>query len=450
MPYEGEFAKYKSVRRIVESERIKNLLSKCEIRLPIDGHNKEDFSSLITKLKPSDRSPKWIIAVDGSKQEIPIRNGFPGAEVAYITVASVMLNVEKMKELDAVRPVDPKEFRKIEQADSIDCAFPSSNVILKGEVSAKSSLRSALFETLSSARMADDGETLLNTFEALLEFRTNINQSCPFDDCKEKNQQCKIEKGKRNCSCDLKRMLYSTDVLRIHEGMNPAGSNGAMFEEVLQVIERLWIVHILRTIEQKGWMSCLKRIAFFLDGPLAVFGHPAWLSEAIYKELCRINQIAKKINDEDILFVGIEKSGFFLEHFEDLDCFPDGRKNKISNQSTILLTDDYIKKNIIFSDSDKFYGQQTYFGRKFFYKNKSGALIVATLPFLDEKHKDLSIATDSQFPRIEDALNLLDELASSRYPNALIPIISAHAEAAIPMNLGTKILERLARGLLDG
>ncbi len=85
----------------------------------------------------------------------------------------------------------------------------------------------------------------------------------------------------------------------------------------------------------------------------------------------------------------------------------------------------------------------------FFYKTKSGALIVASLPFYCEVDKDLNVATPDRFPRLSDALNLLDELASTRYPNALIPIISAHAEAAIPMNLGSRILEKLARELVD-
>jgi hypothetical protein len=46
-----------------------------------------------------------------------------------------------------------------------------------------------------------------------------------------------------------------------------------------------------------------------------------------------------------------------------------------------LPTDDYIKQRVIFSDSAKRYGTDTYFGRKFFYKTQSGARIVANVPF---------------------------------------------------------------------
>jgi hypothetical protein len=36
-------------------------------------------------------------------------------------------------------------------------------------------------------------------------------------------------------------------------------------------------------------------------------------------------------------------------------------------------------------------------------------------------------------------------LVSSRYPNSVSPLISAHAEAAIPLNLWTRIFEDIAR-----
>jgi hypothetical protein len=45
-------------------------------------------------------------------------------------------------------------------------------------------------------------------------------------------------------------------------------------------------------------------------------------------------------------------------------------------------------------------------------------------------------------------MQLLDKLVSARYRNSLMPIISAHAEAAIPLTLGKNVLEKLARKLM--
>jgi len=221
-----------------------------------------------------------------------------------------------------------------------------------------------------------------------------------------------------------------------------------MFAEIMQVYERVWIVHILRTLEAKGWLSSLGRVAFVLDGPLALFGHPAWVSQAISKELMRLNgAVRDATGGRDILLLGIEKTGMFVDHFTALDLDAKTNTARFANQSVLLLTDEYIHKNVIFSKG-KEYGKDTYFGRKLFYKTKSGARLVATLPYLEDDHRDLSRADASQFPRLADAMSLMDQVVSSRYPNALMPLVSAHAEAAIPLHLGRKVLEELAKTLM--
>lgn len=73
---------------------------------------------------------------------------------------------------------------------------------------------------------------------------------------------------------------------------------------------------------------------------------------------------------------------------------------------------------------------------------------MATLPFLEDDHRDLTRAEPNQYPRLYDAVGLLDQVISSRFPNALVPLISANAEAAIPLSLGNKVLESLAKELI--
>jgi hypothetical protein len=397
--------------------------------------------------------PHYVVAVDGSYAPVTIRNGFPGAEAAYVTVASVLLDIAKTQHLDRHRPVDPREFRTTEQAESIDSALPGCNVVYEGDRCASDSLRRAVYRVFESVRMSADGESLLDTYEALLAYKppAATEQKCPYDDCASPDLAYLRGRGEYKCPCRHARPLYATDALRFHEGMQPAGTNGAMFAEIMQVWERVWILHILRTLEAKTWLSSLRRLAIVLDGPLAVFGHPAWLSQAIHQELCRLNGVVRRATGgQDLLLVGVEKGGVFAEHFDQLDQADENGTGTFPRQAAALITDDYIKKNIIFSDSPKPYGQDTYFGRKFFYKTASGARIVALLPFLAEDHRNVERAEPSQYPRLPDAMNLLDHLISSRYANALSPLIAAHAEAAIPLNLGKKVLEDLARKLMGG
>lgn len=450
MPYEGEFAHYKPLHRLVGSERVRKLLGSYRVREHLNVLESPQALEL-ADVRPSDWIPSWVVAIDGSHAEVAIRNGFPGAEASYVTVASILLNVAKRIELDRHRPVDPQEFRDTEQAESIDCALPGCNVVMQGEPSATASFRKSVFEVFRSVRMAPDGESLLDTYEVLLKYKPPAarEQRCPYEDCPIEGGEYRRGQGKYACNCSHARPLYSSDALRIHEGMQPAGTNGAMFAEIMQVWERVWVVHILRTLEGKRWLSTLRRLAIVLDGPLAVFGHPAWLSQAIRQELSRLNAVAKQsTKGQDILLVGVEKSGRFVEHLTQLDRDENGSVGRYPFQSAALITDSYIKQNIVFSESSKPYGEDTYFGRKLFYKTMSGALIVATLPFFADEHGDTTRAHTSQYPRIADAMSLLDRLFSSRYPNALAPLVSAHAEAAIPLHLGNRVLERLARELM--
>ncbi len=113
-----------------------------------------------------------------------------------------------------------------------------------------------------------------------------------------------------------------------------------------------------------------------------------------------------------------------------------------------MPTDSYIKQRVIFSDSIKRYGADTYFGRKFFYKTKSGAHIVASIPFLTPEQDSLLNDDPSLYPRFGTVCALLDKLVTSRFPNALSPIVSAHAHASIPLHLGQKVLKQLAQALM--
>ena len=452
MPYEGEYAKYRPIRRLVENEHVKNLLKRSRVQNIKSGESRLHRVSL-SDISPSKWQPDWVLAIDGSYQEESIEDGYPGAEIGYIAIAAVLMNVAKIKELDLRRPVSPKSFRETENVESIDSVFPGCNIVIDSETSAKHSLRKALFEIFDTNRLFSDGESLLDTYEALLQFKPlDPKPDCPYadeDDCMANDKKYLSRKGKYSCQCSHEYKLYSTDALRIHEGMVPDSVNGAMFAEIMQVLERIVVIHILRWFEQNELLWILRNMAIVLDGPLAVFGHPAWLHLAILRELNRINTKAKQLTvGQDLLLIGVEKSGTFATHFERIDRDETGIPGKFPTQAIGLLTDDYIKKNIIFSESTKPYGLDTYFGRKFFYKTASGARLVASVPFLDESHRDTTRAKPEQFPRLADALGLLDQLVSSRYQNSLSPLISAHAEAAIPMNLGARVLEKMAKELI--
>lgn len=391
-----------------------------------------------------------IAFIDGSPLAAKAENGFPGAEFGYITIASVLIDLKLVKELEQNDFINPKKFRETEKASTIESVFPGCNIILDTEQNAKASLRRVLFEELKSNVIFSDGETLLDTYEHLFRIKReqfperNLPKS-PIDGV---DADMTYDYGEYVCP-HTGEALFSTDALRLHELMNPSGSNGEMFGQIMATLEKLWLIHILRAFEKKGWLATLRRVAFFMDGPLAVFSTASWLAKVIEFELRRLNDLQKQINGQDLMIIGIEKSGTFFNHFLEIDITKDGVTDKFPKQSALLLADGYIKSNIIFSESIKQYGQDTYFGRKFFYKAASGQKIVPVIACFNDYQRDLRTANPDQFVRLADVMNLLDQMVSSRYPNSVTPLISAHAEAAIPLSLGKRIFEDIAREIRE-
>lgn len=446
MPYEGEFATYRPLHRISECQRVKSLLARSKL---LDVAGPAHALCPVEAPPQVPTLPRFILAIDGSYAEVDVKNGYPGAKVGYCTAAIVLLDLDLVGRLDAERPVDPVEFRKTEQAASVDTALPGSNVVTRRQNSAQASFREELYDLFIDIVVDEDDRTnLLSTYEALLALKpTAKTQSCPYRESYGCTAEFVVGPGCTACpSCG--RPVYSTDALRIHERFRDIGTNGEVFGLVMQVIERLFLVHFLRCFERRNLLPRLTSLAFFIDGPLAVFGPPAWLSAAISKELKRLNQKVQANAGQDLLMLGIEKTGAFVQHFEEIDETETPGQKLFSARQYLLLTDEYIKERILYSDSDKRYGEDTYFGRKFLYKTQSEARIVATIPFLTDAQDTLDSDDISLYPQFGTICTLLDRVVSSRYANAVSPLVAANAQAAIPLQLGSKVLTQLARALL--
>ena len=137
MPYEGEFASYHPLQRLVESPAVQALLRRQRIRQRPSSARPRLRSVTPADVTPSRWIPDWVLAIDGSHQPVTVENGFPGAEVGYVTVAAVLLDMAKVRQLDIQRPADPREFRTTQHTESIDGALPGCNVVIDDHLSAK-------------------------------------------------------------------------------------------------------------------------------------------------------------------------------------------------------------------------------------------------------------------------------------------------------------------------
>ena len=447
---------YEPLRRILSSDRIKEIQNRVKIKHESEEMRWDEQSIAFSQLEQSNWKPKLLVAIDGDKSISKIETGFPGSEIGYITVSTVLIMLEKMRDLENEEFINPKEFRKTEQPSSIDCVFLGCNTVLDGESSAKSSMRRMLFEEMQKQSLFEDEESLLDTYEALLKIKREQENKgrapkCPHDNC---DSDLNEEYGEYICdTCGGK--LFSTDALRLHELMNPMGGNGEMFGQIKETLKKLQLIHLLRSLEKKAdekenTLLLFRDIAFFIEGSLTVFSTSSWLAKCFRVELCRINQKVKEVCKQDLVILGIEKSGNFVSHFSDIDTKKDGGEDNFPKQSVFLPDNTYICKNIVLNDDPDFvYLKDTAFGRKFFYKTKAGYRVVPSIATYDNYQANVNTAFPAQFPRLSDCLSLLDRLVSSRYQNTAMPLASAHAEAAIPLNLGRRIFDDIARAIRE-
>ena len=116
MSFEKEFASYEPLRRIVENQRINTRLQELHLKEISPSVNTISLNNLVPKdsLSQNGQQPDLVLAIDGSYQAAPVKNGFPCAECGYVTVASVLLDLKLAKELERNEFIDPKKFRETE------------------------------------------------------------------------------------------------------------------------------------------------------------------------------------------------------------------------------------------------------------------------------------------------------------------------------------------------
>jgi hypothetical protein len=109
MPFENEFVAYEPLRRILENEKVIELQNRMKWRDPDDPSNIADSFLESRPLSLENSIPDMILTIDGSYQNVPVKNGYPGAEIGYITVASVLMLMRDVKRLAKYEFIDPKK-----------------------------------------------------------------------------------------------------------------------------------------------------------------------------------------------------------------------------------------------------------------------------------------------------------------------------------------------------
>lgn len=312
------------------------------------------------------------------------------AEASLIKVAVIRVDLSMLTALPEDEIPSPRIFYDMERASTFDLVMPGANVVRENvpNDTPKAFFRETAFDAFD-ARLDDKHETLLETVRAIVggPHRPRTPAACPVEGCEER---LRAGTGTYLCGCPRTATLYETDSFRFAERFSEVSSNGEAHGEVRHVIEVVSLMNMLRYFaKDRATIGYLRDAVLILDGPLALFGHPAWLTPYVHAELKRVNNLCRA-EGFDMAVFRYEKSGAFVDHFERLDMCPEsGPRGRYPNGTAFAPDAAYINRNIALRPADaKPHGTDTYFSRKLFYKTSSGGHAIVTTAMINEASED--------------------------------------------------------------
>lgn len=225
--------------------------------------------------------------------------------------------------------------------------------------------------------------------------------------------------------------LFLTDIFRLHEIIDEDLGASGIIGYLRNLIEHFILINTIRGLYKRKKNS-LPEVLFIKDGPLGFFGQTANMHEPM-REL--INFLQKELN---IYLVGVEKSGPFVEHAQEI-------KDKLKTGQAYLLSNKHIYKYIKPGDpyNNEAYGRTSYYGSKIIFKSRDERIYVVTIPTADsnvvlDPHKD-------DFKNIDTILKYIEKLKSDMYDNSLLPIALANKLVSLSDHPSSVLLEKFAK-----
>lgn len=463
MPYENEFARKTSHVDFVKNPEVLAFLDSCEyLTVPSD----EEAQQMAAFFQPPPRDdsrplPELALAIDGSPYESSRDERLPSTKIGYLKVGAILFSLQNFNTLRNGRFVDPFRVSTLQDNNTtLSFVLPSANVLLKGKKNVRDSFRAVLdaqFMGLSTRFEERNHHTSLrSTLFHLAHRRPGVLgtadpfhlkiHACPT--CDKGPVEVEDKQDVQYCPfCGAE--VYPTDCLRLWEEVNDFQSNYTALSRLMTVLEHLLPIHYIRFVADRA-LFALTRIAFFMDGPLAIFGTSAWLHRSIMIYLQEINAKLLRQRQLPLLIVGLQKTGQVVDHVNLIDRF-------LPVDRLFCIDDDYRYKYILASrdPAANGFGFETYYGQDFIFKTRSGRTFVFALPYpyaakdtvgFDFVHEKVDWR---HYPTLPVAVRLIEHLESDLYRNAVVPIALAHRFTAISLQPGGRVLDLLTkRGLV--
>ena len=401
----------------------------------------------------------FVLAVDGSTYESSIDDRLPSTKIGFIKVSAVLIDLMQYGNLRTDGFVDPFRVAALQNNNSaLTFSIPSANIRWADHATVRESFRAVLDRQFQAEATRFDPQDPMSSLRSTLfhlasrrpgEMGTSNHHTLKIHKCpgcgrgpievndKDEHQFCD--------ACGLR--VYPTDCLRIWEEISEYQSNQTAMTRLMLVLEHLIPFHYIRFFSERA-LGQLSGVAFFIDGPLAMFGNPAWLHGTFMTYLAEINRRLQRRGFDPITMIGLQKTGQIVDHVALIERF-------VPNNRLFAIDDDYRYQYILAGrePAHNGFGSETYYGQDFIYKTPTGSTFVIGLPypwpsksgsdFVNEKvHMDV-------YPRLGQSIELINNLESDLYRNAVVPIALAHKYTAISLQPGGRVLDILMRRNVD-
>lgn len=448
---------------IVENPDVQSFLKSCNfMKEPTGRELDEVVRHFVSVPKCTANLPQNIISIDGSNYEASVREELPFTRVGFVKISNLLIKRSQFKKLSKGGFVDPFEVADLSKDNtSLTFSLPSSNLRYKGEESVRDGFRRALDEALYNCRFddADPTTSLRTTLFCLAALRNENKTPTTFDklrlykcpSCGQKDLELWDIPEVQHCP-HCGKVIYPSDCLRIWEDIGASGSNQSALTRFTNSIMHMLIVHYIRFLRERNpnsYLNVLSNLCFIVNGPLAIFGNPAWIHSSIMKYLYDVNKELVQKDRSPIMVMGILKSGPVCDYFKMI-------APSIPINSIFGITDSFRDRFINYDrdPSATTFGAETYYGQDFLLKTSSGKLFAfdVLLPFRD-KHDTavfkIEKANISNFENIGSYIKLIEEFECDLYSTTLVPVALAQKYAAISLEPGGRVLDLLVKNALS-
>lgn len=453
MPYGRESAGKGGHSDFVKNPDVVAFLGECDyMRPPSDEEALRLGQSFLPAPCGEVLLPRHVIASDASKSDTPISERLPSTQVGFLKISHVLINMTKYAGLvdPQNRFVDPFKVSEIHRdAHPLTFTMPGSNIRYKGASCVKDGFRAALFDQLS--RVTSDGGRR-SAAQVLLDLEDGGAielGKCPA--CGDSTRKYHFSGRTLVHECSRCRSpIYVTDFLRLHEGISDFGDNSAAMTRMMNALEHLMIAAFILEVE-RGDVVRLADLTFVLDGPLAIFGEPAKLSQRLQKLIYRINAELSDRGLRSMLVLGLQKTGGLMDHAKLIERhLPAG---------TLRVVDDGYRNEYVTGGELPAvnFGNETYYGQDFLFKTEKGRIFNFAIPYpfadksspgANQSFAEAKVELVRYGHLVQQACDLIRHFEMDLYDSAIVPVALAHRHASISLMPGGKVLDLMVRSAL--